>query len=64
MFILDNVLLTHETMVWVKINNQEVVFMKLDFTKVYDMVAWAIMFQAMKALGFHLIFITMTKIFL
>jgi hypothetical protein len=34
MFILDNVLLTHETLVWVKKNNQEVVFMKLDFTKV------------------------------
>lgn len=37
-FILDNVLLTHETLDWVKRFKQPIVFFKLDFSKAYNKV--------------------------
>jgi hypothetical protein len=39
-FILDNILLTSETMVWVEQTGQPFIFLKLDFSKAYDMVDW------------------------
>lgn len=37
-FILDNLLLTHETMTWVEQSSQPLLFLKLDFSKAYNMV--------------------------
>ena len=58
-FILDNILLTHETMEWAKQTGQPFIFLKLDFSKAYDMVDWTFLFQA---LGLLSGFIKMTKI--
>ena len=39
-FILDNFLVMQETMVWTEYSNQLLIFLKLDFSKAYDMVEW------------------------
>ena len=46
-FILDNLVLTQETMAWAKQSNQALLFLKLDFLKAYDMVEWGCLFKAM-----------------
>jgi hypothetical protein len=50
-FILDNILLTHESIQWAKESRQESIFLKLDFSKAYDIVDWAFMFQITEKLG-------------
>lgn len=50
-FMLDNILLTHETIQWAKESHQESIYLKLDFSKAYDRVDWAFMFQVMGKLG-------------
>jgi hypothetical protein len=35
-----NVLLAHETINWAKQTKQEMIFLKLDFAKAYNMVTW------------------------
>jgi hypothetical protein len=50
-FILDNLLLTQETLAWAEYSKQPLVFLKLDFSKAYDMVDWPFLFQAMTAIG-------------
>jgi hypothetical protein len=37
-FILNNILLTHETIAWAKKSKQPLVFLKLDFSDAYDKV--------------------------
>ena len=37
-FILDNITLKHETIDWTKCSKQPLLFLKLDFAKVYDKV--------------------------
>lgn len=37
-FILDNIVLTQETLHWAKASRQPILFLKLDFTKAYDKV--------------------------
>lgn len=54
-------LLTHETLAWARQSDQEVLYMKLGFTKAYDMVAWDFMFQAMRVIGIHSRCIELTK---
>ena len=39
-FILDNLLTTQEIMAWAESSNQPLIFLKLDFSKAYDMVDW------------------------
>jgi hypothetical protein len=60
-FILDNILLTHETMEWVEHSNQPLIFLKLDFSKAYDMVEHNFLFGVIRGFGFLEEFIKMTK---
>jgi hypothetical protein len=61
-FILDNILLTHETIDWADFLGQPLIFLKLDFSKAYDMVDWPFLFRAMERLGFPREFVSMTKL--
>lgn len=47
-FILDNIVLTQETLHWTKSSKQPTVFIKLNFSIAYDKVTWRFLFQAMK----------------
>ena len=47
-FILDNILLTHESSQWAKESCQDSIFLKLNLTKAY---IESFMFQAMEKLG-------------
>jgi hypothetical protein len=60
-FILNNILLTHETLEWVDHTNQPLIFLKLDFSKAYDMVELPFMFEALRKFGFPVEFIEMTR---
>ena len=46
-FILDNIVITQETLHWTKTSKQPTVFLKLDFSKAYDKVSWRFFFHAM-----------------
>jgi hypothetical protein len=50
-YILDNVLVTHETIQWARETGQDLVLLKLDFKKAYNMVSLPFLFQVMAALG-------------
>lgn len=62
-FILDNILLTHETMALAEHTNQPLIFLRLDFSKAYDRVDWCFLFGAMVKLGIPGEFIAMTRLF-
>ena len=47
-FILDNIVLTHESLHWAKASKQPTVFLKLDFSKVYGKVSWCFFFHIMR----------------
>ena len=51
-FILDNLLITQETMAWTEYSNQSLIFLKLDFMKAYDIVEWQCMYKILEKLGF------------
>jgi hypothetical protein len=61
-FILDNILLTQETMAWAKFSEQDLIFLKLDFSKAYDRVDWQFLFGALCNFGFPEEFVAMTKL--
>lgn len=61
-FILDNIMLTQETMDWAKSSQQPLPFLKLDFFKAYDKVDWLFLFATITRLGFPSEFISMTKL--
>ena len=63
MFILDNTVLTQETLHWARTSKQPIIFLKLDFSKVYDKVSWHFLFKPMKAMGICEEFIRWVKIF-
>jgi hypothetical protein len=50
-FILNNILLTHETIQWAKKSKQWTIFLKVDFFKAYDKVGWDFLFECLKRLG-------------
>jgi hypothetical protein len=60
-FILDNIMLTHETMEWAEHSNQPLIFLKLDFSKAYDMVDFGFLFGVMHRMGFPTEFVGMTQ---
>jgi hypothetical protein len=51
-FILDNILLTHETIHYAKQSAQPLIFLKLDLSKAYDRVDLNCLFVAMSVMGF------------
>jgi hypothetical protein len=50
-FILDNIVLTQETLHWARVSKQPTIFLKLNFSKAYDKVSWRIFFEAMKKIN-------------
>jgi hypothetical protein len=50
-YILEIVLVTHETIQWACKSEQEMVLLKLDFRKAYDTVSHPFLFRVMAALG-------------
>ena len=61
-FILDNLLITQETLAWTEASNQPLIFLKLDFSKAYDMVEWQCLYKIMEKLGFPQVFIRMVSL--
>lgn len=61
-FILDNIMLTHETIDWARHSQHDLIFLKLDFRKAYDRVDWTFLFDAMAKLGFPDGFVQMVKL--
>lgn len=61
-FILDNILLTHETIDWAKHSEQPLLFLKLDFSKAYDTLDWDFLFSAMAKLGLPEEFLEMVRL--
>lgn len=60
-FILDNIMLTHETIDWAEHTKHP---FKIDFTKAFDIVNWDFFIRAMAILGIPQVFITMTNMLL
>lgn len=50
-FILDSVVVQHETIAWAQETNQPLIMLKLDFSKAYDTVRWGFLFQVMLKMG-------------
>jgi hypothetical protein len=63
-FILDNTLLTHDSIQWAKEWCHDLILVKLDFSKAYDGVDWTIMIQSMEKLGMPNSFIKMIRLLL
>jgi hypothetical protein len=61
-YILDNIVLTQETINWAKVSKQPLLLLKLDFAKAFDRVSWSFLFHAMEALGFDQTFVKLTKL--
>ena len=51
-----------ETLAWAEFSNQSLLFLKLDFSKAYDMVEWGCLFKIMSAMGFSEEFIGMVQL--
>jgi hypothetical protein len=60
-FILDNLLLTMETMAWVEASHQPLIFLKLDFSNAYDMVDWGFLLKVLAKFGFPAEFVAWTR---
>lgn len=42
--IMDNIMLTYETIAWAEHSKQPLIFLKLGFTKAFDTVEWKFLF--------------------
>jgi len=61
-FILDNILLTHEILDWAKHLGQALFFLKLDFSKAFNMVDHGFLRKVMTTMGFLEHFVAMTML--
>ena len=61
-FILDNIVLTQKTLHSAKTSRQPTVFLKLNFSKVYDKISWRFLFHAMHKMGINAQFIGWVKL--
>jgi hypothetical protein len=62
-YIVDNVFLAYEAMVYAKETKQDLILLMVDFEKAYDQVNWTFMKEAMRTLGFSDQWIDWTSIF-
>ncbi len=51
-----------ETLDWAKHSNQSLIFLKLDFTKVYDKVGWEFLFETLKKMNMAMDFIIIIRL--
>lgn len=63
-FILDNIMMTHETIDWARHSCQPLIFFKLDFSKAYDKVDWGFLFATMTKIGISTPFLDMVRLLL
>ena len=49
-------------MAWAEYSNQPLIFLKLDFSKAYDMVDWQCLYKILEKLGFPQVFIKMVSL--
>jgi hypothetical protein len=61
-FILDNIFLTYETIYYANQSKKPLLFLKLDFSKVYDKVDLGFLFKALDQIGFPSRFLQMTQV--
>lgn len=61
-FILDNIILIHQSIQWAKESQQDSFFLKLDVSKAYDRVHWVFMFKVVEKLGMPNSFINMFRL--
>jgi len=66
--ILSNILLQYEIVEWTRESNQDLIFLKLDFTKPFDVVSWDFLRKVMLKLGIpdsfsHLVFLLLRDAF-
>ena len=61
-FILDNIVLTQDTLHWAKTSRQPTIFLKLDFSKAYDKFSWTFLFSTMRQLNISDTFIKWVKL--
>ena len=63
-YILDNILLIHETLSWAKQSRQDSIFLKLYFSKAFDRVDWQLLTNIMSRMGFPQTFIKLVNLML
>jgi exonuclease III len=61
-YILDNILVTHETIDHAKCSKQDLVFLKLDYRKAFDRIDWNFLFLGLKHLGLLEAYIDLVKL--
>ena len=62
-YILDNIVLTQETLHWAKVSRQPLVFLQLEFAKAYDKVSWRFLFLAISKMCINEQFVGWVKLF-
>jgi len=55
-YILDNILVTHETIEWAKESNQDIILLKLNFMKAYDTMYLPLLWGVMHARSSQIIY--------
>lgn len=63
-YILDTVLVQHETIAWAQETEEPLIMPKLDFSKAYDSVSWSFLFQSISKMGLPDTFVQMVQMLL
>ena len=62
-YILDNILVQTEIIEWGKKSQQDLILLKLDFKKAYDIISLPFLFSVMQNFGFPIEYISLVKLF-